>query len=147
MCPTAMTKSNNELCQTLIYSRAVLHCGCFVIVSIPRFQFVPFSVVTCIVNRCTQLWFLYLFTSIVTVMVRRTSISLRDSAGVCVCVACVCGSQLCEWASVMRNAYQVSTACQLGVISCCPNNPTGRRRVLLLIPNIPVFVPAISRRI
>lgn len=64
---------------------------------------------------------------------------------------CVCGSQLCEWGSVMRNAYQPSTACQLGAISRYPNNPTGRPRVLVLIPNISYLSPrlegAISRRV
>lgn len=81
-------------------------------------------------------------------MIWRTSISLTDS--VCVYVLYVCGSQLCEWGSVMRNAYQASTACQLGAISGCPNNPTGRPRVLVLIPNIPICPcrkGAISRRI
>lgn len=58
--------------------------------------------------------------------------------------------QLCEWGSVMRNAYQASTACKLSSNSCCPRNPTGRPRVLLLVPNIPIFPcrkGAISRRI
>lgn len=45
---------------------------------------------TCIVKRCAQQWFLYLFTSIVAAMILRTSISLGDS--VCVCVGCVAAS-------------------------------------------------------
>lgn len=68
----------------------------------------------------------------------------------CVCTCRMCGSQLCEWGSVMRNAYQASTACKLSSNSCCPRNPTGRPRVLLLVPNIPIFPcrkGAISRRI
>lgn len=52
---------------------------------------------------------------------------------------CVCVSVGCEWGSVMRNAYQASTACQLAAVYCCPNNPTGRRRVNALTPNIPVL--------
>lgn len=55
------------------------------------------------------------------------------------CMCWMCGSQLCEWGSVMRNAYQASTACKLSSNSCCPINPTGRPRVLLLVPNIPIF--------
>lgn len=39
----------------------------------------------------------------------------------------------------MRNAYQPSTACRLGAIYCCPNNPTGRARVDALTLNIPVL--------
>lgn len=51
----------------------------------------------------------------------------------------VCVRVGCEWGSVMRNAYQASTACQLAAVYCCPNNPTGRPRVDALTPNIPVL--------
>lgn len=60
---------------------------------------------------------------------------------VCVCVnvyyTSVAGAYV-NGGSVMRNAYQPSTARQLAAISCYPNNLTGRLRVLILIPDIAV---------
>ena len=93
---------------------------------------------TLAVNRCTRQWFLlfiYIYCYRDWNRVFGGHLFLWEILCVCVCV-CVWGSQLCEWGSVMRNAYQPATACQLGAISRYPNNPTGRPRVFVLIPNI-----------
>lgn len=67
----------------------------------------------------------------------RTCISPTDCVCVNVYYTSVAGAYV-NGGSVMRNAYQPSTARQLAAISCYPNNLTGRLRVLILIPDIAV---------